>query len=245
MFSFVLEHNEISWCSRSKTLNAPHLVLFSRQAARHAAFSLLPFPSSQQCMTFLWSQDPDRCLCVEQDSTNEEEHSHTHKLIYFRQWWGGVAVWPLHRAALSLPQVRTWPATQVQVFMGLGGCILFGKSSWRGLYKMFRSNLPAMKSHPCLGVITGLDEVCQEDLHAARLLNGCISRETALIYSLVSVAHCSPTAWTGRGMDKMTWYWYVLHVRSSSQQQSILMICPLINLRCEKLWLSGHQVTPL
>lgn len=151
-----------------------------------------------------------------------------------------MAVWALHRSALSLPQAGIWPVIQVQVFMGLGGCIWFGKSSWRRLYEMFRSKLSAMKSHPGLSVITGPDEVCQEDLHAARLLLGYISRETALIYSSVSVA-----PWTGRGMDKTTWYWYVLHVRSSSQQQSILMICPLINLRCEKLWLSGHQVTPV
>lgn len=53
---------------------------------------------------------------------------------------------------------------------------------------MFRSKLSAMKSLPGLSVITGPDEVCQEDLRAARLLLGYISRETALIYSLVSVS---------------------------------------------------------
>lgn len=70
---------------------------------------------------------------------------------------------------------------------------------------MFSSKLPAMKSHPGLGVITGSDDVRQEDLHAARLLNGCISRETALIYSSVSVAHCSPAAvdWQGNGQDNL------------------------------------------
>lgn len=121
------------------------------------------------------------------------------------QWWWGVAVRPLHRAPLSLPQAGTRPAIQLQAFMGLGGCILFVKSSRRGLYKAFRSTLPALKSHLGVGVITSPDEVCQEDLHAARLLNGCISRETALIYSLVSVAHCSPAAmdWQGKGQDDL------------------------------------------
>lgn len=70
---------------------------------------------------------------------------------------------------------------------------------------MFRSKLSAMKSLPGLSVITGPDEVCQEDLRAARLLLSYISRETALIYSSVSVAHCSPTAvdWQGNGQDDL------------------------------------------
>lgn len=68
---------------------------------------------------------------------------------------------------------------------------------------MFSSKLTAMKSHPGLGVSP--DEVCQEYLHAARLLNSHLSRETALIYSSVSVAYCSPTAvdWQGNGQDNL------------------------------------------
>lgn len=39
--------------------------------------ALLPFPSSQQCTTFIWSQGPDRCLFVEQGSTSKQKHFHT------------------------------------------------------------------------------------------------------------------------------------------------------------------------
>lgn len=148
----VLENSELSWCS--KTLKSSRLVLFSRKSSRTALLPSPP-PSSQRCTAFIWPQGLGRCMPAERGSTSKQS-------ACLHDSYGGegmLAAWPLLRSALPLPLVGTRCVIWLQVSVGLGGCALFRKSSWRGLYKVFRSKPPGMRSHLCLGVVTRPDEV--------------------------------------------------------------------------------------
>lgn len=173
--------------------STPHAL--RKASSRTALFSFL---STQQCTTFIWSQGPDRCLLWSRTTPANENVSIP--LTVVELWLCGPCIEQHH------PYLRQVPDLQYRCrsFWGWEAAFCLERAPGEDCTKCSDENFSNEKP-PGLGVISGPDEVCQEYLHAARLLSSYISRETALIYSSVSVARCTPTAvdWQGNGQDNL------------------------------------------
>lgn len=137
-------------------LQDPELPTPSGLLKESSRTDLLPSPLPPPKAAFIWPQGLGRCASAEWGSAGKWG-------ACFHNSYGSegmLAEWRLLGSVLPLPQAGTRRVIRLQVSVGLGGCALFGKSSWRGLYKMFRSKPSAMQSHLRLGVITPSDEVC-------------------------------------------------------------------------------------